>query len=158
VTVFLDGRAGVGGEAAGDVLSGIERLLGSAYADRLVGDAAAKIFQGGAGDDLLEGGGGNDLLYGGSGYDRVKAAASLDEAAIDGVEEVILSGFSTMVVGQRDLDLERITGEAGSSVQLYEFSGWTKSAAATGGYFQWTSADGYELWISEACSVGSAQV
>jgi hypothetical protein len=60
-----------------------------------------------------------------------------------------------MLVGQKDHDLERITGAAGSSVSLYAFSGWTKSAAATDGYFQWTSVDGYELWISEGCSVGA---
>lgn len=158
VTVFLDGTAGIGGEAGGDVLAGIEQLLGSAFADRLIGDAAANILYGGAGDDILEGGGGDDLLQGGAGYDRVTAADAIDTGAIEGVEEVILSGSASMLVGQKDADLERITGDAGSSVHLYAFSGWTRSATATGGYFQWTSGDGYELWIAEGCSVGPVPI
>ena len=40
---------GLSGEAAGDVLVGIENLRGSAFADTLVGDGGANVLSGGAG-------------------------------------------------------------------------------------------------------------
>ncbi len=46
--------------AAGDTLSDIENLRGSAHADRLTGDANANVLEGGAGADTLNGGGGSD--------------------------------------------------------------------------------------------------
>ena len=39
VTVYLDGTTSSGSDAAGDVLSNIEHLIGSAFADLLVGTA-----------------------------------------------------------------------------------------------------------------------
>ena len=49
-----------GGDAAGDTLTSIENLIGSAYDDTLIGDAEANVLAGGAGADSLAGGGGND--------------------------------------------------------------------------------------------------
>ena len=49
---------GLSGEAAGDILTGIENLRGSAFADTLVGDGGANVLSGGAGEDQLWGGGG----------------------------------------------------------------------------------------------------
>jgi Ca2+-binding RTX toxin-like protein len=49
-----------GGWAAGDVLTSIENLIGSAFADTLRGDAGVNVLDGGAGDDLLEGRAGTD--------------------------------------------------------------------------------------------------
>ena len=57
------------GEAAGDVLSGIERYVGSTHDDRLLGGDAAENLFGDAGDDVLAGGGGRDRLRGDSGAD-----------------------------------------------------------------------------------------
>ncbi|MDQ0463969.1 Ca2+-binding RTX toxin-like protein [Caulobacter ginsengisoli] len=62
--------------AGTDILGGIERLYGSAFADTLTGDAAVNLLQGAGGDDsltsvgagdTLDGGEGNDRLYGGGG-------------------------------------------------------------------------------------------
>jgi Ca2+-binding RTX toxin-like protein len=57
-------EAGTGGEALGDMLSGIEKLIGSAHDDVLTGGALADLIVGGPGDDELNGGGGNDTLFG----------------------------------------------------------------------------------------------
>ncbi len=70
VDVSLATGIGSGGDAAGDVLSGIENLTGSASSDSLTGDAAANVLDGGAGNDTLTGGAGNDTLTGGTGNDR----------------------------------------------------------------------------------------
>ncbi|HEY0832628.1 MAG TPA: FG-GAP-like repeat-containing protein [Azospirillum sp.] len=69
VNVNLLAGTVAGGEAAGDTLSGIENLRGSAFADTLVGDGGANALSGGAGDDVLRGALGNDTLTGGTGND-----------------------------------------------------------------------------------------
>ncbi len=69
VTVDLGAGTASGGDAQGDVLSNIENLTGSAYADTLTGDTGANVLDGGAGDDTLYGGAGDDSLRGGLGDD-----------------------------------------------------------------------------------------
>ena len=70
VDIDLTRTSQIGGDAAGDVLKGIEDLLGSAYNDRLFGDANANLLSGGSGADVLNGRGGSDQLTGGAGNDR----------------------------------------------------------------------------------------
>ncbi|WP_052134768.1 cadherin domain-containing protein [Sphingomonas sp. 37zxx] len=81
VTVSLATGIGTGGDAAGDVLTGIEGLVGSAFADRLTGDD---------GDNLLEGGDGNDVLNGGLGADRMVGGAGNDEYVVDDIGDVVI--------------------------------------------------------------------
>jgi Ca2+-binding RTX toxin-like protein len=67
VTVNLLAHTASGGDAAGDILAGIENLIGSSFADVLTGDAGDNILMGGAGDDTLVGGanltGGDTAAY-----------------------------------------------------------------------------------------------
>ncbi len=74
---LANGRAS-GGYADGDVISQIEVLRGSLFADRLSGENGGEalsglrgddMIYGGAGDDSLTGGGDKDALYGGIGRD-----------------------------------------------------------------------------------------
>jgi Ca2+-binding RTX toxin-like protein len=58
--VFTGGEAGIGGDAAGDFISGFENIKGSAWNDTLTGSTGANIIEGGLGTDTLEGKGGND--------------------------------------------------------------------------------------------------
>ena len=89
---------GEGGDAEGDVLEGIENLIGSDHKDLLEGDSGANYLQGGKGndfndpsiagrdgglygnegDDILDGGAGNDLLQGGEGNDTLKGGSGHD--------------------------------------------------------------------------------
>lgn len=69
VTVDLI-NGGKAGDAAGDVYSGIEQVIGSAYGDTLNGSAAADTLIGGDGDDIIWGRAGLDTLTGGAGADR----------------------------------------------------------------------------------------
>ena len=57
------------GMAAGDVLTGFEVYLGSAFNDVIVGAMLPARLEGGGGNDTLRGNSGNDSLYGGSGND-----------------------------------------------------------------------------------------
>ncbi|QLQ12134.1 MAG: hypothetical protein HZY74_00970 [Brevundimonas sp.] len=69
VIARLDGGPGTGGLAQGDVLSDVEIIIGSNFADTLIGDGSDSQLSGGAGNDVLYGRGGSDTLAGGGGYD-----------------------------------------------------------------------------------------
>lgn len=91
VTVDLSAGTGAGGFAAGDILTSIDALLGSAYDDTLLGhnaqsigpgDPFSNVLYGNAGNDYIDGRGGDDSLYGGADNDTVLGGAGAD--LIDG--------------------------------------------------------------------------
>jgi len=69
VSVNLQNGKGSGGDAAGDMISNVQNLIGSAFADKLLGGNGANTLNGGAGNDQLNGGVDADLLIGGAGND-----------------------------------------------------------------------------------------
>ncbi len=77
VNVILNGAAS-GGDAAGDVISLFENLIGSANADILTGSTAANIITGGAGADSINGDNGNDTIEGEAGADTLNGGAGTD--------------------------------------------------------------------------------
>ncbi len=78
VIVDLGLGQGLSGEAEGDTLVNIERLVGSAYSDILRGGAGDDVFVGGFGNDTLEGRAGSDTYHFGydSGEDLVVEAGN----------------------------------------------------------------------------------
>ncbi|MBC3383236.1 calcium-binding protein [Pseudomonas sp. SWRI179] len=54
-----------GGDAQGDVLTNVERIMGSQFNDSMTGDSLANWLEGGLGDDTIYGGDGADYIYGG---------------------------------------------------------------------------------------------
>ena len=74
IQVDLLAGAGRGNSAAGDRLSGIENLVGTAFGDVLAGDHGSNQLLGGDGDDTLVGRLGADILNGGAGLDTVSYA------------------------------------------------------------------------------------
>jgi Ca2+-binding RTX toxin-like protein len=70
-----------GGDAAGDTLSSIEGLIGSAFDDRLTGNSLDNVFIGGLGNDTLDGRDGNDKVD----YSRDFAHLSLNFPTADRV-------------------------------------------------------------------------
>jgi Ca2+-binding RTX toxin-like protein len=68
-----------GGEEVGDILSSIEALEGSAYADTLTGDDSSNDLSGLADDDILIGQDGYDRLYGGDGDDTLLGGGDADD-------------------------------------------------------------------------------
>jgi subtilisin-like proprotein convertase family protein len=90
VDVNLRSGRGSGGDAQGDLLRGIENLVGSRFGDKLIGNG---------GSNRLDGGRGNDVLIGGSGADTfVFAGRSFGRDAIldfeDGIDRIDLSALS----------------------------------------------------------------
>lgn len=69
VTVNLGTNVNTGGDAAGDLLSGIERVTGSDFDDSLTGDSGRNKLVGGDGEDTINGGQDHDALQGGADAD-----------------------------------------------------------------------------------------
>jgi Ca2+-binding RTX toxin-like protein len=81
VTINLTtaGSAQVGGQAQGDVLTNIEKIIGSATGnDKMTAGSTGMNFDGGAGDDTLIGGTGNDTLIAGEGTDSLVGGLGAD--------------------------------------------------------------------------------
>lgn len=99
---------GTGGDAAGDTYSGVEVVIGSAYADTLRGTAGGDRLEGGAGDDYLVGGLGPDVLLGGDGNDILDAGADGDD--LDG------GAGADRLIGGTGSDVFRIGLTSGADV------------------------------------------
>lgn len=133
VTVDLSTGKGTGGDAEGDVLVGIEGLVGSASGDRLTGDAGdnalyglegGDVLSGGAGADLLDGGAGFDSLIGGAGADILRGGDDSDYARYDnspsGVNVSLVTGlgFGADAEGDHLYDIENLGGSSFDDVLI----------------------------------------
>ena len=94
---------GTGGDAAGDTLSGIERVLGSNLDDTLLGGALGDRLEGMVGDDAIEGRGGDDLLKGAEGLDTLRGGEGAD----------MLYGGAAADALEGGIGADRLYGEAG---------------------------------------------
>ncbi|MFN4014604.1 MAG: hypothetical protein ACK4JB_04685 [Reyranella sp.] len=117
VSINLQAHTSSGGHAAGDSLSLIENLTGSAFADTLTGDGEVNTLSGLGGDDVLSGGDGNDVLEGGDGNDTLNGDGGDDTAsyrtATAGVTVslAIAGAQNTVGAGNDTLDgIENLTG------------------------------------------------
>jgi hypothetical protein len=65
---------GLGGYAQGDLIGGVENVVGSDFADMLIGDEGGNRFDGSGGADTMTGGGGSDrfVFAPGFGNDRIE--------------------------------------------------------------------------------------
>ena len=71
MTVYLSSPYGAeGGDAAGDLLYGVEGVIGSDYRDIIFGNDEANVLRGGGGNDVLGDNLGNDARIR---YQRVSA-------------------------------------------------------------------------------------
>jgi Ca2+-binding RTX toxin-like protein len=117
VTVVMGGVSS-GGDAAGDTMSGIEQVMGSALNDSITGDANANTLWGLGGDDTLTGGAGADVLKGGAGNDSFAYVSLADST-------VALSGKDTVIdftTGDRiDLSAIDADGNEGNGDTAFTF-------------------------------------
>jgi Ca2+-binding RTX toxin-like protein len=106
VTVDL-GTGVTGGAAAGDILTSIEGLVGSNFADTLTGDAGANTIYAQGGNDIVNGGAGQDQLYGGAGADHF-VFSSLETTDL-GADQI----FDFDAVAGDQIDLTAIDANSG---------------------------------------------
>ncbi len=125
VKVDLASGLGQGGIAQGDILTGVENIIGTRFEDRLAGNSLDNTLTGGDDDDILEGRGGADSLLGGAGDDVLEGGADAD--SIDGgvgsdtadyflsseaVQISLLNGTATGgdAIGDQLISIENLTG------------------------------------------------
>jgi Ca2+-binding RTX toxin-like protein len=136
VFVRLWSGEGLSGEAAGDVLIGIENLRGSDHADTLVGDGGANELHGGAGDDALWAGDGDDTLMGGPGADQLQGQGGRDTAsyaeAASGVFVRLWSGegLSGEATGDVLVGIENLRGSDHADTLVGDFGANVLSGGA----------------------------
>lgn len=131
VTVRLKQGTASGGDAEGDVFSGVEGLVGSAHDDTLIGDEVANRLEGGEGDDYLDGLGGDDHLSGGAGADRLKGGAGDD--LLEGGAGADLFIFAGASGADRILDFEVGTDRIRLDASVFADFGAVLAAATDDG-------------------------
>lgn len=137
VIVDLKDGTGSGGAAEGDLLAGIENLLGSAGNDSLTGTNGANLFVGKAGDDTLKGALGADSLFGNKGADQLFGAHGTDSlvggAGTDslaggmGPDHLVGGNGSDTLVGGKGRD----TLEGGGGHDVFRFNNIGETAPGT---------------------------
>lgn len=115
VTVNLLTGIHGGFDAAGDILTGIENLVGSNFADTLTGDAAANQLTGGLGADTLRGGDGADVLNGGTGADTLLGDNG-DDILNGGADNDTLGGGDGADTLNGAAGLDTLNGGAGNDI------------------------------------------
>ncbi len=96
VTVNLETGTASGGDAAGDVLTNVERLFGSNHDDTFTGDSLNNWLFGANGNDTLDGGAGIDKFFGGAGSDTFVFGAGDDFVYVaDFQDDVDVLDFSS---------------------------------------------------------------
>jgi len=122
VNVNLTSWTASGGDAAGDQLSGVDGLIGSAYNDTLIGfdganaatgDTYTNVIYGNAGDDYIDGLGSADSLYGGADNDTILGGGG-DDLAEGGTGNDSLDGGAGADSLLGDLGADTLAGGAGN--------------------------------------------
>jgi Ca2+-binding RTX toxin-like protein len=122
VTVDLGAGTGRFGDAQGDVLTGIENIVGSARGDTLTGSGGANMLSGEDSNDRLTGAGGADVLNGGAGADLFTYRAVGDStAAIAGRDTI--QDFNSLEGDRIDLSQIDADGNAGNGDGAFSFIG-----------------------------------
>ena len=137
VEVQLLSGLGWGGTADGDMLIGIENLLGSAYGDTLGGDDKGNFLAGELGDDTLEGFDGADVLNGGAGEDKLWGGYG---------DDVLIGGSGADALhGEDGTDIADYSDSTGS-INVSLLSGTGKGGTAEGDTFdsvEWVIGSSY---------------
>lgn len=122
VIVNLVTGTGSNGDAAGDVLTGIENVFGSSTgANNITGDGSANNFMGGNANDTILGGDGNDTIFGLNGGDSMDGGAGFNTLAYStgssvGVNVSLATGTGTFGFAQGDtfINFQAIVGGTGN--------------------------------------------
>jgi Ca2+-binding RTX toxin-like protein len=98
------------GDAFGDTFEGIERVVGSAFADVMIGDANANQLFGGSGNDRIQGGAGADMLVGGGGADQLRGGTGEDWVSYVGSAGAVTVNLGARAVAGGDAEGDTISG------------------------------------------------
>jgi len=108
---LVDLRTGyTAGQAAGDVISGFENVVGGSGNDTVYGSSDANELNGQGGNDILAGADGNDTLWGAAGNDWLEGGSGNDLLAGGAGDDRLVGGAGN----------DALHGEAGRDVFVFE--------------------------------------
>jgi Ca2+-binding RTX toxin-like protein len=155
VFVNIGLNTATGGHAQGDLISGFERLTGSAFDDTLTGTTAANLLKGGLGNDTITGGAGADTFV----FDTSIGATNIDNITdfsvpldtiqldnlifstlIDGILDATLFGFAATTDMTDRVIYDQATGALFYDTNGSDAGGSTQIASLTTGLAM-TAAD-----------------
>jgi Ca2+-binding RTX toxin-like protein len=101
MTIFTDGTACIGGDAAGDQLTTIENITGGQAGDVIYGNSSNNVLNGYFGNDTLNGGLGTDTLTGSTGDDTFVfqngwGIDSITDFSGNNIEQIDLSALTNI--------------------------------------------------------------
>ncbi len=96
--ITLDGNSVIGVDTGTDILSNIELIYATNYADTLVGSASKDVIDGRGGVDTILGKDGADTLYGYTGSDTINGGLGNDVLIGGSDADIDTVGFNTVVV------------------------------------------------------------
>ncbi|ONG56096.1 hypothetical protein BKE38_07160 [Pseudoroseomonas deserti] len=116
------------GLSGGDMLTSIENVTGTDFADTIYGDRFNNLLKGGAGndwihgnkgDDILDGGAGDNTLNGGSGNDTVTYATTAADSVVfststSTVDRYVSAGGGLLVGTDTLIDVETVIATSGA--------------------------------------------
>ncbi len=112
----VTGQAGTG-DAAGDIISGFQNVIGNDSINRLTGNAAVNILKGMAQSDVIQGGGGADTLDGGTDVDILNYKSDMAGVTVTlGFNGAQTIGKGGDAEGDKILNFEFIWGGNGKDV------------------------------------------
>jgi len=120
ITVDLQQNRATGTGYGTDTLSGLERIIGTAFGDTLTGDQGSNTFYGLGAVDTLDGAAGDDILDGGPGADSISGGAGIDAVSYllaRGVTVDLARGTASNAGGGNHdslREIENVTGSMGS--------------------------------------------
>lgn len=111
------------GDAQGDVITNIQRVIGSSHSDKLIGGAQNDVLVGGAGADPIKVNGGDDRLAGGSGagtfiFSRGFGSDQITELSQDDLIALDLDAWGTAEMGDASRWIELYGHQVGSFVEF----------------------------------------
>ena len=140
VYVNLTTGTTIGGDATGDVLSGIQYLQGSASGDELMGTSGANYINAGAGDDWIDASAGADTNDGGDGFDTIDYSQT---SFVAGAVPAISANLGAGTVTVRNADGSTTTQNASNEEQIIGTSSNDSfSGAGTAWNFTWDGDGG----------------
>ncbi|WP_260081050.1 calcium-binding protein [Phaeobacter inhibens] len=154
VQIDLAANTAGGGDAAGDVLSNIENVIGSDHDDVLAGNDVDNVLEGADGDDTLNGGAGHDSFIGGDGNDNITGGEGDDRAWGDKGNDLFNAGEGDdQFFGGEGSDT--VYGSGGNDTLVGDAAG----ASLKGLYYQYYSAqlsDLNQIATSDVANTGMA--
>lgn len=117
VTIDMKDMSQNTGDAAGDVFSSVEHILGSTHEDQLFGDTQNNHLMGGQGNDGLRGREGHDLIQGDNGNDNLLGNGGRD-TLLGGNGRDTLTGHSGRDILNGGSNEDILTGGRGNDVYL----------------------------------------